>query len=356
MRPLRDLTASTDPIDAVWPGDLIGPFVPVGESDIDVFNEILGDEIDSDFASSICCCDLCYADFKRHWPNTAFRESEFQELTFDTLYLLENSRVPGLYSEGEMSTLRHFVRCERCAGFPHRVWIYEHRFSDAREIEEAIDELLTIGNRTPFLLLEHHFAVRVLEQIRRWAEVRPVLAVGVSLFRARTEADIARCGQSLTDLETFGPAPAAHVGEGRFNHAGAPMLYLASTPELAAAEIGRPGEACAIGELTISAGMRVLDLVDIEEGEDGWDIMKALSASALLAAPHSGEGWLKRQYVFSRFVADCARSAGFDAIRYGSTKLVEGENYVLLDPCSIETIAALVGHRHLAGVVADTRY
>jgi hypothetical protein len=32
------------------------------------------------------------------------------------------------------------------------------------------------------------------------------------------------------------------------------------------------------------------------------------------------------------FVADCARSAGFDAIHYGSTKRPDGADWVILNP------------------------
>jgi len=317
MKPLRDLTARTEPDDGVWPEDIFGPFVPVSQSDISVFNEILGDEIDSDFASSICCCDSCYADFRKRWPNTAFRESEFRQQSFDTEYLLENSRAPCCYSYGEISTLRHFVQCTRCDSYANQVWIYEHRFSDPGEIEEAIDELVIIGKRSPFLLLEHEFAKRVLDQIRQMAKRQAKVPFHAPLFRARTDADIEKCGQSPTDLATFGPAPAELVVEGRFNHAGAPLLYVASSPELAAAEIGRPDQPCTVGELTFSVEMQVLDLAELEDGDEGDNLMLALSNSALLSAPRTGEGWMRTEYVFSRFVADCAREAGFDAVRYG---------------------------------------
>lgn len=357
MKPLRDLTAGTDYDDAVWPEDRVGPFVPVSEHDISVFNEIVGDEIDSDFASSICCCNSCYDDFRKRWPNTTFRQSEFQNQSFETEYLLENSRAPGCYSDGEMSTLRHFVQCERCGSYTKQAWIYEHKFSDPEEIEDAIDELVTIGKRSPFLLLEHEFAKRVLDQIRRMAEGQIKAPFSAPLFRARTNADILKCRQSPTDLSTFGPAPAQFVGEGRFNHAGAPLLYVASSPELAAAEIGCPDESCTVGELAFSGEMKVLDLVDLEDGDEGENLMLALSNSALLYAPRTGDGWMKAEYVFSRFVADCARAAGFDAIRYGSTKLVSGVNYVLLDPeASFKAIATLVGHRPLIGGKPDRRF
>ncbi|MQW72042.1 RES domain-containing protein [Sinorhizobium medicae] len=57
-----------------------------------------------------------------------------------------------------------------------------------------------------------------------------------------------------------------------------------------------------------------------------------MANSVLVAAPRIDRGWLRPEYVFSRFVADCAKSAGFEAIRYASTKSGDGENYVLLSP------------------------
>ncbi|MDW9698028.1 RES domain-containing protein [Sinorhizobium meliloti] len=63
-----------------------------------------------------------------------------------------------------------------------------------------------------------------------------------TFFRARKSADIAKLGQSLSDVATFGPAPPDVIGEGRFNHAGAPMIYLATTLETALLEIGTLSE------------------------------------------------------------------------------------------------------------------
>jgi hypothetical protein len=78
----------------------------------------------------------------------------------------------------------------------------------------------------------------------------------------------------------------------------------------------------------------LLDLVELEETTASLEILDAISRSALMSAPNLGTGWSKPQYVFSRYVADCARSAGFEAILYGSTKDSDGSNYVLLDPPS----------------------
>jgi hypothetical protein len=354
----RKLTQDPGHEPGLIPDSGIGPFLPVTDEDVEIFNDILGDEIDSAFESTICCCDFCYEDFKRHWPEVAFRETAFQTESMEAWWFLEYSRMIDLYSPAEMSTLRHFVQCLRCGRFgSHNLWLYEHLFSDAPEIEAAVDELLVLGSNTPFLMLDHPFARRVFDQIRSLAATAAPRPVGVRIYRARLAAEVAGLGQDPAALTTYAPPPSAHVGEGRFNHAGSPMLYAASTPVVATTELGRPGEHCYVAELRIATDLKVLDLVDLEEGSEGFELMKALASSALLLAPNSGEGWLKPQYVFSRFVADCARSAGFDAIRYGSTKLVSGTNIVILNPpADFSALASLVRQEGLVSGEPDKRY
>ena len=354
----RKLTNDPAGVEPQVPDWLMGPHLPVTRDDIEVFNDILGDEIDSAFGSTICCCDFCYRDFKRHWPEVAFREMDFQTQSMESWWFLEYSRMIDLYSPAEMSTLRHFVTCLRCGRIDsYNFWLYEHLFSDADEIEQAVDELLVLGSKTPFLMLDHHFARRVLDQIKEMVSSASRRSVSEPLYRARLAADVDRLGQDAAELATYAPPPAAYVGEGRFNHAGSPMLYAASTPVVAAAELGRPGDLAYVAELRIASELLVLDLVDLEEGTTGFELMKALASSALLLAPNTGEGWLKRQYIFSRFVADCARSAGFNAIRYGSTKHVSGSNIVVLEPPDdFSILATLVGYREITGGEPDRRY
>jgi hypothetical protein len=354
----RRLTRDPMGVDPQVPDGYVGPYLPVTRDDVEVFNDILSDEVDSAFASTICCCDFCYDDFKLHWPEVAFREMEFQTQSMESWWFLEYSRMVDLYDPAELATLRHFVLCPRCRRYDSwNIWLYEHRFSDAEEIEEAIDELLVIGSRTPFLMLEHPFARRVRDQIEDVVGSAHRRSMSEPLYRARLASSVAGLGQDPSDLLTYAPPPAYSVGEGRFNHAGAPMLYAGSSPAVAAAELGSPGELAYVAELSISRELLILDLVDMEEDAPGYELLKALASSALLLAPNTGAGWLKRQYVFSRFVADCARSAGFDAIRYGSTKHVAGSNVVVLDPpADFSSLATLVGHQELTAGEPDTRH
>lgn len=336
----------------------VGPYMPVSEDEVDVFNDALSDELDSTFTSSICCCDFCYEDFKRHWPDVAFREMSFQEQSMGALWAVDYSRLPGIWSPAEISTLRRLVQCPRCLEHgTYNIWVYEHGFENSGEFEEAIDQLLNLGSTTPFLLLEHPFARRVLTEIRLQAKSGNTTKPDFPLYRARLADDVANSEQKPDNLQTFGAPPAPYAGEGRFNHAGSPMLYLASSAETAAAEIGAPGQPCLVGKLLLRRPILVLDLVDIDEDDARYQLFSALRSSALLAAPRTGTGWLKRQYVFSRFVADCARSAGFDAIRYGSTKQTHGSNYVLLDPPDdVDSILALAGYETIIGLAPTTRY
>lgn len=347
---LRKMTSVCTLNEAVEPDDPdeFGPFLPIAEDEVSVFNDIFSDELDSSFTSSICCCDFCYDEFKTRWPNVAFRSLEFQRNSMESRWAVDYSRLPGIYSQAEISTLRHLVRCPRCLTYgPWNIWLYEHRFSDVEAIEQDIDALLAIAHQTPFLLLTYPFACRVLEEIKRQSDLTAVAPIAVPLYRARFVEDVAG-KQDPDDLMTYGPPPDWVTGENRFNHAGVPMVYLAESAKVAAAEMAMPGKLCHVACLELLEPFKVLDLDAIEEDTPGFDVLGAIAASALLAAPRTGKGWVKRQYVFSRFVADCARQAGFDAIRYGSIKSPEAANYVILNPPSdFARLARLRGRQDL---------
>lgn len=320
-------------------------YLAMSARDIDTFNDILVEEIDSDFTSSICCCDGCHDDFVRRWPGIKLHDFEFQTNSMSVEYCVEQSRLVQLYTTAELRTLKHFVTCPRCGNYVQEfLHIFEHPFDRVEQIEESIDELSSIGSSTPFLLLEHPFARSVLNAVRELStDISPRTMPG-TFFRARKSADIAKLGQSLTDVSTFGPAPPGVIGEGRFNHAGAPMMYLATTLETALLEIGTLNELFSVAELALDGDYKILDLVELDDSSDARIPILAMANSVLVAAPRIDRGWLRPEYVFSRFVADCAKSAGFDAIRYASTKSGLGENYVMLSPrTDLESYIRLIG-------------
>lgn len=307
--------------------------LPVSMEDIATFNDILSDEIDSSFSSSICCCDDCFDDFAKHWPGIINRRMDFQTSSIDMDDYLDSSRIRDIYSEGEFSTLRHFAQCTRCGSFGAcNFWIYEHTFNNSDEVERQIAETAVLAAHTPFLLLENEFARKVRDRI---SQLRPVSnkVMDRPLYRARDALGLARLGQDPKDLQTFSPPPGRLVTEGRFNHAGHPMLYAATSQKTALAEVGKTGQEYVVAQLNpIGHLLAILDLEEISEDGEEDDVPKAVAQSILVASPARNEGWRKPEYAFSRFIADCAIADGFDAIRYGSTREAEGCNIVYLSP------------------------
>lgn len=132
----------------------------------------------------------------------------------------------------------------------------------------------------------------------------------------------------------FLPPPKSKCREGRYNHAGKPVLYLASSHKVAFMEVGEPERGVLVASVSINDPLRILDLTTEELPSD---LLRAITASSLLSAPTSGEGWDKPEYRFSRFVADCARHAGYSAIMYPSIADASGMNLVVLAPLSTWT-------------------
>tara|TARA_R110000751_G_scaffold48753_7_gene108350 strand:+ start:5005 stop:5334 length:330 start_codon:yes stop_codon:yes gene_type:complete len=109
--------------------------------------------------------------------------------------------------------------------------------------------------------------------------------------------------------------------------------------------------------MNILQRVRILDLLDLDEEQYGFEVLKSLASSALLLAPNTGDGWVKKQYIFSRFVGDCAREAGFDAIQYGSVKNVDGKNIVFLTPpLQFSDFAEICSNEKLVCEEATTRF
>ncbi len=88
-----------------------------------------------------------------------------------------------------------------------------------------------------------------------------------------------------------------------------------------------------VAEIYLKKPIKILDLIDpFEAHAEHGDVLGGISYSALVSSFQEDDGWHKPKYVFSRFLADCARDAGFDAIKYPSTRLMENNfNLVLVN-------------------------
>ena len=303
----------------------------------DIFEEYFHRDLEHYFDSRISCCEHCYEDFCREWPGTAARDEDFQRSGIEIGYFLEQSRIQDDFYPEEIAYFAKTLKCPNCDAVLDGVfYIFEHKFL----VDEFhLGTIADLARTSPFLLLSHPFAKRVFEVIERRFATAETLPAKSTWYRGRMSLDL----PTPARLSDFGPPLASKVAEGRYNHAGHAMLYLADSPHTVKGEM-RATEGLSIATIQLDFAFKVLDL-SISDDIDGDDdeVIQCLARSALSAAPRLSDGWDRPEYVFTRFVADCARHAGFDAIRYGSVQDHHGVNVVLLaPPADLGTIAQLV--------------
>lgn len=299
------------------------PSVPIDE---EFFEEVFVEELDSWFNADLACCDHCFESFLKAWPlANAADDYEFQKSQIQLDCFYDGSRLRDHYTWEQFERLVQELPCPRCRQpLGGLLYPYELPFDVPPDFESQIDAIGSLAQETPFLLLNNSFASDVLESIRQLAQETPAQHLKRTMFRARGLAGLS----SFNDSE-FDFPPSEFVGEGRYNHAGAPALYLADSGETCFHELRQA--VCAIAEISFHLEIKILDLVDPYEshGPDT-ELLNALVFSALLSTPSETKGYQKPAYVFSRFVADCARDSGFDGIRYPSTRTAEGSHNLVV--------------------------
>lgn len=303
----------------------------------DCFNE----NLDSWFSRDIACCDECYDDFIKHWPHAySADEAEFQRSSIDLELFYEGSRLRDSYTKEQFYKFLPLVPCPRCGStLQYNIWPYTFPFDIVDDFEDKMKEIGTLSQSTPYLLLEHPFAKEVYNAITDISKETKSKSLNYTLHRGRSQSSL----KNSNDIHEFDFPPNSVVQEGRYNHAGTPVLYLASDPKTCFHELRETP--CIIAEIQITEKVKILDLTDADGSHRKHsDLLNTLIYSALMSAKQDDFGWHKPKYVFSRFISDCAKSAGFDAIRYPSTR-TEDENFnivILNQNLSLEKSSALI--------------
>lgn len=295
---------------------------------IDSFCEIFYSELDSWFSADIACCDFCYDDFVSKWPAIYSRDLLFQKNCIDIKCFYRGSRLQNYFTEEEYLQLINNIYCPHC-GNPicNNIWPYSFNFDLPDGFEHELEDIHQLSMKTPFLLLSNSFAIKSYNAIKDLAQKARPIITEQKYYRARKlDKD------KIYVNEDFKYPPKSRISEGRYNHAGFPVIYLADSPTTCFYEMRKPNEGIAVAEFNILKPLKILDLIQIE---DDWNsVINVALWSSLMSSPSEGEGWYKPQYTFTRFIADCAVSAGFDAIKYPSVRLGEGNNMVILNGTS----------------------
>lgn len=290
--------------------------------DVDGFGELFLEELDSWFTADIACCDACFDKYARDWPGLT-NSVEFQSNGIPLELFYSGSCFHEIYTMEEFLDLCRKMGCPVC-GQPLvcNIWPYNPPFNIPTGFEKEILELSERAARTPFLVLKHPLAKTVLKEILKLKKSLTPQTYPAAYFRARSI-------NTPKEPAQFMPPPASKCGEGRYNHAGHPVLYLASDPEVAFKEVGAPVEGVLVAQVKFKKQLKILDLAhDSLAG----DLLRAITASALLSAPSEKNGWDRPEYSFSRFVADCVVDAALSGIRYPSVAKSAGSNLVIFSP------------------------
>jgi RES domain-containing protein len=303
------------------------------------FPEAFFDQLESWFSADIACCDACHDEFTALWPHAySANGAAFQRSSIDLNSFYSGSKLQELFTKEEFNEFVKDLRCPRCGGqLGANIWPYELPFDVDPLFEEFIGEIAILAELTPFLILSHKFAQEVLHTIRNvGSSLKPTIIQG-NMYRARIiKFPIAEV------LAEFDIPPRNLVTEGRYNHAGNPVLYLASDLQTSFEEMRRTP--CIVAELNFDTSLKVLDLVSPRDSHPEFaDALSALTYSALMSAKQSDTGWHKPAYVFSRFIADCVRHSGIQGIKYPSTRITKDNyNLVIVDPAFRLCMAAKV--------------
>ena len=291
--------------------------------DVDGFETLFLEELDSWFSADISCCDFCYDEYAKLWPGLAASE-QFQcnGIPLDCFY--SGSCFQDIYSESEFLELCREMGCPNCSKpLECNIWPYDPPFDMPENLQAQIRELEKIASRTPFLVLDHPLAKKILNELIGVESATDPEKLTDTYYRARGIA-------VSQETAEFMPPPASVCREGRYNHAGRPVLYLANSHETAFQELGTPVDGVLIADVQLTEPLKVLDLSNDELPSD---LLLAVTASSLLSAPTTGNGWDNPEYAFSRFIADCVIHVGFNAIKYPSVaKAIGGANLAVLSP------------------------
>jgi hypothetical protein len=298
------------------------------DQELAVFEDMFYRDLESWFSSDIACCDKCYDDFLQVWPLAYFADdSEFQKAGIDLDTFYEGSFLQDSYSKEAFKNYVQHLTCPRCgAHLEGNIRPYRLPFATDPANERIIEELARTAGATPFLLLKHELAQKVYSLVKSLSDTEKPVALSHGAYRGRVLPE-----ERPAVPGDFGFPPKDCVVEGRYNHASSPVLYLSS--DLTTCMHEMRVFPCHIAELRITRPLKVLDLLG--ERDAVWrqsEVLKMLTYSTLLSSKLESGGWHKPMYVFSRFIADCAKDAGFQAIRYPSTRLTEVNfNLVIID-------------------------
>jgi RES domain-containing protein len=312
------------------------------EEHYDIMVELFYHDLESWFNANTFYCDSCIDEFIEQWPGIYNRDLELQTNSISLDSFFSGGYIQDSFTKEEFTNLLKDFRCPNCGDFlTSNIWPYDLRFDVPDGFESNVREIADIAKKTPFLLMLHPFSQDIYNEIKAILETTNTSLLPNPLYRAR----VYRSDHRYVEKDFLAARP-NKVKEGRYNHAGKQVLYLAEDDLTCYYEMREPIEGIMLAKLEILEPIKNLDLMD--ENLEANDIIQAIQFSSLMSSPAEGEGWYKPHYVFTRFVADAALSVGFDAIRYPSVRSHTGNNIVVLNYEKLEVKTKIMDFKYVS--------
>ena len=262
--------------------------------------------------------------------------------------VFDNFNVPEKYRDKILSNLSCPSCGNDCFDLASEVGI-KSRFE--KEIDKHMDEAYALyGGKVrelenlledfPLLAFQNKLAKRIHKEIKE--KKLPLTTIKGCFFRARKVES-----SEVISSENMYSAPKGKPSEGRFNHAGQSHLYLASDKITAIKEVISEKRALLVWCQEFSIPKPIDDVLDLSFD---WDLLTPSTSTLLLSlkvfntlgrSDRNKENW-RPDYYLTRFIMDCAKSAGYNGIKYNSAKNSYSYDVVLFYPEKVEILP--IGH------------
>ncbi len=207
-----------------------------------------------------------------------------------------------------------------------------------KKYKKHIEKLLEYINSYPSLALNNPVAKAIHKEISN-SKVPECTIENVTVYRCRMPE-----GNKTFSFKEIHAPEVGISNAGRYNHFGQSVLYVSSYPETAVTEVSGESKGDIkiwMQKYTIKKIGKILDLTSDWEGFLKLStIFTAIINNRILeqTSPGNTSTW-KPEYLFTIFISDCAKSCGYNGIKYPAIKGV-GENYVFFDPLNKEIVPA----------------
>ncbi len=258
-----------------------------------------------------------------------------QETTLEEIFY--DIKVP----EKHWEDIAAHIACDNCGASGFEPWDTvgtEDRYDVLRKMHlrkseqkygKQVDKLQEHLEKYPFLTLNAPLGRTIYREITQ--NTPPTCSIQGTWYRTRPVED-----SKIYQLEDMKAPPIGRAGDGRYNHAGQSILYLAEDLETSMREAVNDLEDAAMVWTQAYGLENIPNILDLTNDWNNYApstsaaIVALLSSRILCRKVLDRESKWKPEYFVTRYIADCARLAKFNGIKYDSTRGY-GTNIVLFD-------------------------